>query len=251
MLIDTHCHLFESDYDNLDEVIKRMPGIMITAGIGDESNQEVLKMIDKYDNIYGVLGIHPEEIEKISDDSFAIIEANINNPKIVGIGEIGLDYYWVRDNKEKQKELFEKQIFLARKYHKPIVVHNRDAHGDILDIIKRNPDISYVLHCFSGSVEMARELLKYNVMFGIGGVSTFDKYDKLKEVIKEIGLEYLLLETDSPYLTPVPYRGKKNEPAYTDIIAAEIAKIKGITKEEVIQRTCENAIREFDLPIQL
>ena len=249
MLIDTHCHLYKAEYSNLEEVIKRMDGLMITSGCGDVSNREVLESIDKYDNVYGVLGIHPEEIDNITASSFAIIEKNINNPKIVGIGEIGLDYYWVKDNKEKQKELFEKQLLLAERYNKPVVVHNRDAHGDILDMIKKYPSLSYVLHCYSGSVEMAKELLKYNVMFGIGGVATFANADKIKEVIKEIDLEYLLLETDSPYLAPVPYRGKQNEPAYADIIAAEVAKIKGKTKEEVIRKTYENAVRKFDLPI--
>jgi len=136
MLIDTHCHLSYDDYDNLEEVIKKENCIMIVSGCDDKTNKEVVELVNKYDNIYGTLGIHPEEIDKITEDSFRFIENNISNLKIVAIGEIGLDYYWVKDNKEKQKEIFEYQVKLASKYKKPIVVHSRESIQDVYDILK-------------------------------------------------------------------------------------------------------------------
>lgn len=251
MIIDTHCHLNKDEYDNIEEVIKRMNGIMITAGCDDKSNLEVLEQINKYDNVYGVLGIHPESVTEVTDVSFKIIEENINNPKIVGIGEVGLDYYWDKTHIEEQKKLFIKQIELAQKYHKTVVIHSRDAIEDTLDIIKQFPDVKFVFHCYSSSVEIAKELVKRNIKLGIGGVVTFKNSVKLKEVVSSIDLKYLLLETDSPYLTPEPYRGKKNEPANTLYVAQKIAEIKGIEVDKVIEMTTKNAIEQFDLPISL
>ena len=159
MLIDTHCHLSKNDYDNLDEIISEMDGYMITSGCDDETNKEVLEMIAKYDNVYGTIGIHPEEIDKITENSFKFIEDNLNNPKIVAIGEIGLDYYWVKDNIEKQKEVFEYQVKLAEKYNIPIVVHSREAIQDTYDILKKYK-VTGTIHCFSSSLEMAKEFIK-------------------------------------------------------------------------------------------
>lgn len=251
MIIDTHCHLNKDEYDNIEEVIKRMNGIMITAGCDDKSNLEVLEQINQYDNVYGVLGIHPESVTEVTDVSFKIIEENINNPKIVGIGEVGLDYYWDKTHIEEQKKIFIKQIELAQKYHKTVVIHSRDAIEDTLDIIKQFPDVKFVFHCYSSSVEIAKELVKRNIKLGIGGVVTFKNSVKLKEVVSSIDLKYLLLETDSPYLTPEPYRGKKNEPANTLYVAQKIAEIKGIEVDKVIEMTTKNAIEQFDLPISL
>lgn len=252
MIIDTHCHLYKKEYENIDEIIKNMNGIMVTAGCDDESNLEVIELVEKYDNVYGVLGIHPSELDKITKNSFLILENNINNPKIIGIGEVGLDYYWDASRKEKQKEIFIKQIELAIKYNKPVVVHSREAIEDTYNIMKNYPNVKFILHCYGSSLDMAYKFINNcNVMFGIGGVVTFKNGIKLKEVVKEIGLEYLLLETDSPYLSPEPYRGKINEPKNTEIIAEKVAEIKGINKEKVIQITAENAIRQFDLDITL
>ena len=247
MLIDTHCHLNKKEYDNVEEVIKRMSGLMITAGCDDESNLEVIEQVNKYDNVYGVLGIHPESVTKVTTESFKIIEENISNPKIVGIGEVGLDYYWDKTHIEKQKELFIKQIELSKKYNKTVVVHSRDAIEDTLSIVKQYPKVKFVFHCYGASVEIAKELVKRNIRLGIGGVVTFKNGVKLKEVVEAIDLKYLLLETDSPYLTPEPYRGKRNEPANTIYIAQKIAEIKGIPVEKVIEKTALNAIEQFDL----
>jgi TatD DNase family protein len=252
MIIDTHCHLYKKNYDNLDEIISKMDGIMITAGCDDESNLEVIENINKYNNVYGVLGIHPEELNKITGHSFQIIEDNINNPKILGVGEVGLDYYWDVSNRDYQKETFIKQLELAKKYNKAVVVHSRDAIEDTYDIMKNYQDVKFILHCYGSSLEMAERFIdSCNVMFGIGGVVTFKNGTKLKEVVAGLDLKYLLLETDSPYLAPEPFRGKINEPANTNLIAQKIAEIKGITKEEVIKATTVNAVNQFDLDITL
>ncbi len=245
MLIDTHCHLEKQYYENMDEVIQRMPGIMITAGCDRDSNKEVLEIINKNKSIYGVIGIHPEFVDNYQEEDLKWIEEHIQDSKIVGIGEVGLDYHYDESSKEKQKELFEKQ------YNKAVVVHSRDAILDTYELMMKYPDVKYILHCYGSSIEMARRFLSLNIKFGIGGVVTFKNGEKLKEVVREIPLSYLLLETDSPYLTPEPFRGKKNEPSYTEIVASKIAEIKKISKEKVIEETAQNAISQFDLPISL
>lgn len=250
MLIDTHCHLEKEYYSNIEEIMANMPGVMITAGCDIKSNLEVLERIQNA-NVYGVIGIHPEFVNDYKEEDLKWIEEHIYDSKIVGIGEVGLDYHYDETSKEKQKELFEKQIQLAHKYHKPVVVHSRDAIYDTYDIMMKYPDVKYILHCYGSSVEMAKRFLSLNICFGIGGVVTFKNGAKLKEVVKEIPLSYLLLETDSPYLSPEPFRGMKNEPKNTEIIAEKIAEIKGLSKEEVIKETASNAIRQFDLPISL
>ncbi len=251
MLIDTHCHLEKQYYENIEEIIQRMSGIMITAGCDKNSNKEVLEIIRKSASVYGVIGIHPEFVESYQEEDLNWIEEHIQDSKIVGIGEIGLDYHFDESSKEKQKELFEKQIILARKYKKTVVVHSRDAIYDTYEIMMKYPDVKYVLHCYGSSIDMAKRFLSLNIKFGIGGVLTFKNSEKLKEVVKGLSLDYLLLETDSPYLTPEPFRGKRNEPSYTDIVASKIAEIKEISKEKVIEETALNAISQFDLPISL
>lgn len=248
-MIDTHCHIFKEYYEDIDSIISDFNGYMITAGIDDNTNLEVIDLVNKYDKVYGVIGIQPEEIDKITNNSYQIIEDNLNNPKIVGIGEIGLDYYWDDTHKEEQKEVFRHLMSLAHTYHKTVVIHSREAIQDTYDIIKEYPDVKCVLHCYSSSLEMAKEFIKLGVMLGIGGVLTFKNSKKLTEVVKEIPLEYLLLETDSPYLAPEPFRGKTNKPSYVLEVAKKIAEIKDIDVEKVIEITTNNAIRQFDLPI--
>lgn len=246
-MIDTHCHLFKEYYDNIDEIVNNMNGYMITAGVDDDTNLEVIDVAKKYDKVYGVIGIQPEEVLKFSNKSIKIIEDNINNPKIIGIGEIGLDYYWDDTYKDKQIKVFRCMMDLARKYNKPVVIHSREAIQDTYDIIKEYSDVRCVLHCYSSSVEMAREFIKFGVMLGIGGVVTFKNSKKLVEVVKDIPLEYLLLETDSPYLSPEPYRGKQNIPNNIEIVAQKIAEIKDISVEEVLSVTSSNAKRIFNI----
>lgn len=246
MRIDTHCHLEKKYYPNLDEIIKHMDGnIMIVSADNLESAYEVDELTKKYDNIYGTIGFHPSEIDNF-DEELGKLENLLSNKKIVGIGEIGLDYHYECD-KEKQKYAFIKQIELARKHNLPIVIHSRDAAQDTLDIIKKYPDIKIDMHCYSYSLEIAKELEKLNVKFGIGGVLTFKNAKKLKEVVENIDIKNILLETDSPYLSPEPLRGEKNEPYNTKYVAEYIAKLKGISYEEVESITTSNAVELFDL----
>lgn len=247
MYIDTHCHLDSKECENVDEVIKNIEdNIIIVSGYDDESNKEVIDLIEKYDNVFGTIGIHPSEIDH---SNVTIIEKYINHPKVVGIGEIGLDYHYGKENKEEQIKIFINQLEIAKKYNKPVVIHSRDAAQDTLNIIKKYSDINYVMHCYSYSLEIARELLKYNVRFGIGGVLTFKNSKELKKVVEEIPMDKILLETDSPWLTPVPYRGTKNEPKNVILVAKKISEIKNISYEEVLKITTNNAISQFDLTI--
>ena len=241
MLIDTHCHLSMSDIDS----INNMDGIMVTAGCDDETNKEVIELVNKYPNVYGVLGIHPEEIDKITDSSFKYIEDNLSNKKIVGIGEIGLDYYWRSDNKEEQKEVFEYQLKLAEKYKLPVIVHSRDAIQDTYDIIVKYK-VKGIIHCFSSSLEMAREFIKIGFKIGIGGTVTFKNSLKLQEIVKVIDTKDITLETDSPYLSPEPFRGRKNEPKNTYLVAQKISDLKGENVDKIIDETYASALEIFD-----
>lgn len=250
MLIDTHCHLEKKEYDDLDSIIKNMDGYMIASGYNDETNLEVIELVNKYDNVYGVIGLHPEEVDNVTSDSFKIIESNINNPKIVGIGEIGLDYYYVKDNKDKQIELFKKQIEIAEAYNKPIVVHSRDAAQDTYNILK-DIKVKCDIHCFSYSYEMAIEFVKLGFRLGIGGVLTFKNSKILKEIVEKLDINNFLLETDSPYLSPEPFRGKKNNPNNCLYIARKIAELKRMDVNEVINKLNKNAKNQFDLDIKL
>ena len=250
MLIDTHCHLEKKEYDDLDSIIKKMDGYMIASGYNDETNLEVIELVNKYDNVYGVIGIHPEEVDNVTNDSFKIIEDNINNPKILGIGEIGLDYYYVKDNKDKQIELFKKQIEIADAYNKPIVVHSRDAAQDTYNILK-NVKVKCDIHCFSYSYEMACEFVKLGFRLGIGGVLTFKNSKNLKEIVDKLDIDNFLLETDSPYLSPEPFRGRKNNPSNCLYIAKKIAEIKEMDVNDVINKLNKNAKNQFDLDIKL
>lgn len=252
-MVDTHCHLFKEYYDDISLVIENMKeNIIIVSGTNDLNNLEVLELCEKYPNVYGTLGIHPTEISNITKKSFEIIEKNLNNPKIVGIGEIGLDYYWTDDNKEEQKDIFIKQIELARKYNKSIVVHTRDSINDTYEILKEYAlGLKIDIHCFSSSMEMALKFIEIGCKLGIGGVLTFKNSLKIKDIVKNIDLNNILLETDSPFLSPEPYRGHKNEPYNVLYVAKYISELKNISLEEVLKKTTENAISQFDLPILL
>ena len=245
-MVDTHCHLFLSDYPDIDDVIKRMNGnIIIVSGVDDATNREVLDLVSKYPNVYGTLGIHPEEASNSYDLSF--VSSHINDDKIVAVGEIGLDYYYSKDNKDEQIDLFCRQIEIALSNNKPIVVHSRDAISDTYDIIKKY-NIGHMtdIHCFSGSLEMAKNFVFLGCKLGIGGVLTFNNSSRLKEVVSNIDVSNFLLETDSPYMSPVPFRGKRNEPYNVFYVASVIASLKGMDVEEVLKITSENACNLFD-----
>lgn len=244
-MVDTHCHVFLSDYPDLDSIISRMgDNIIIVSGVDDATNKEVLELCRKYDNVYGTLGIHPESVDDSYDLSF--VRDHINDSKIVAVGEIGLDYYYSRANRNKQIDLFCRQIEIALEFDKPIVVHSRDAISDTYDIIKRyNIGSKTDIHCFSGSLEMAREFVKLGCKLGIGGVLTFKNAGRLKDVVSEIDISNLILETDSPYMSPEPFRGKRNEPYNVLYVARVIADIKGISVDEVLRITKDNSYSLF------
>ncbi len=247
-MIDTHAHILSEYYDNIDELISMLKDKNVLCVLNASSNYkealEIIEMSKKYnDFILPVIGIHPESIQ--DKDNLDKIEELIKNNKIYAIGEIGLDYYWVKDNKEEQKELFIRQIKLAQKYNLPIVVHTRDSIQDTFDILKEHR-VKGVIHAYSGSVEMAREFIKLGYKLGIGGVLTF-KNSKLYEVIEKIDLEDIVLETDSPYLTPEPYRGKQNNPSNVYYVAKKIAEIKNVSIDTVIKITTSNATMLFDI----
>lgn len=249
MYIDVHCHLDSKYYSDVSKVIDRAKdnnvNIMIYNGCDVKSNNEVIELINKYDCIYGAIGFHPTCLNDITDDDYVKLEENVKNKKIVAIGEIGLDYHYDDTDKVRQKEHFIKQLELANKYNLPVIVHSRDSIQDTYDILKKYP-VRGIIHCFSGSLEMAREFVKLGFYISVGGIVTFKNARNIIDVIKNIDLSYILLETDSPYLAPVPYRGEVNEPCYIPIIADKIAYIKGTNVNEVMNCTTENAMGLFD-----
>lgn len=249
MFIDTHCHVFSEYYDNINEVVnqckKNNVNRIIVNGCDINSNKEVLELVNKYDVIYGAIGFHPTELDDFKDEYFDFLENNISNPKIVAIGEIGLDYYYDNTDKDKQKEIFKRQLDIANKYNKPIIVHSRNSIQDTYNILKEY-NLFGSIHCFSGSVEMAREFIKIGYKLGIGGIITYKNAKNIREVVKNIDLSHILLETDSPYLTPVPYRGKSNSPEYIPLIANTIADIKNISINDVLEVTTASAEEIFD-----
>lgn len=252
MMIDTHCHLGKEDYDDITKVIKNMGNnIMVVSTASPEDIEDVVKLCDTYSNIYGTIGIHPEFASTYKENDLELLEKYLTHPKIVGIGEIGLDYHYTKENKQDQFDLFIKQINLANKYNKTIVIHSRDAIEDTYNIIRqyKNENIKCNMHCYSGSLEMAKKFIPLNTTFGIGGVLTFKNEKKLKEIVKELELKHFVLETDSPYLTPEPIRGHKNEPVNIKYVAEKIADLKNIDINIVFKETTNNALRLFDINI--
>lgn len=249
MFIDTHAHLFKEYYSDLDDVILEClnNGVnkIIVSGCDMASNKEVLELVSKYDCIYGTLGFHPTELDDFKDEYFDWLEDNINNRKIVRVGEIGLDYHYEDTNRELQKMVFKRQLDIASRNKKPIVVHSRDAIGDTYNILK-DYKLRGSIHAFSGSVEMAQEFIKLGYMIGVGGVVTFKNAKNIKKVVKSVPLAYILLETDSPYLTPEPYRGEVNSSKNIPLIANKIAELKEVSNIDVSRVTSDNAERIFD-----
>ena len=247
MIIDSHAHLDDKAFDqDRDEVIKKLKdnniGAVMNISAGLASARTSLALAKKYDFIYTSMGIHPCETGELTEENFKEIVKYLEEEKVKAIGEIGLDYYWNEPEKEIQEYWFRKQLQLAREKKLPIIIHSRDAAADTYKIMKEEKaeELEGVIHCYSYSKETARDYLNWNYYFGIGGVVTFQNAKKLKEAVSYIPLTNILLETDSPYLAPIPYRGKRNSPLNLKLIAEAIAKIKEITVEEVIKVTTEN-----------
>ena len=249
-LIDTHSHVDMLEGISIEDAIKNAKenGVkkIIVPCAYPKDVDKIFELVNKYDELYGLLGVHPSEAKDWDDELIDRIKDYSDNPTIVGIGEIGLDYYWDKSFVDLQKEVFIKQIKLANELNLPICVHDREAHKDTFDILKEyNKGSKVVMHCFSGSVEFARECIKEGWYLALGGVVTFKNAVKMKEVAADIPLEKLLLETDAPYLTPVPYRGKENQPAYVRFVAEEISKIRNVSFENIVQASSQNAEKVF------
>lgn len=242
-LIDSHCHLdnekFQGDRDEVIEKIGKELEFAVNIGYDLKSSKESIKLAEEHDFIYAVAGIHPTDITGYNQELENAVEQMARHPKVLAVGEIGLDYYWMTEPKERQQEVFRSQIEIAKRVGKPIVVHTRDAMHDTLEILKEYPEVKGILHCYPGSYESAVEVMD-NYYFGVGGVVTFKNAKKLVDAVREIPLEKLLVETDCPYLTPEPYRGKRNEPVYVEYVARKIAEIKCIDYEEVVRVTNRN-----------
>ena len=251
-MIDTHTHINCIDDFSIDEILKNASenGVekLIVPSAYASDIDIVAELASNYENVYGLLGVHPSEVKDWTDDLIDKIKECAKSPKIVGIGEIGLDYYWDKSFNDLQKEVFIKQINLANELNFPISVHDREAHKDSFDILTEfNKNSIVIMHCFSGSVEFMHECVKQGWYIAIGGVVTFKNAIKMKEVAKEVPLDKLLIETDAPYLTPVPYRGKTNQPAYVKYVAEEIANLRNTSFEEIDEQTTKNAKLVFKI----
>lgn len=254
MLIDSHAHLddeaFNEDRKELIEKI-REEGIEYVMNIAASlsSIQSSIALAEQYDFVYTSVGVHPCETQELNEEALTWMRKQLSHPKVKAVGEIGLDYYWNEPQKEVQHKWFRKQLRLAHEANLPIIIHSRDAAADTYGIMKEEgaDGLTGVIHCYSYTRETARNYLNWNYYFGIGGVSTFQNAKKLKEAIEYIPIEYILLETDSPYLAPVPFRGKRNSPLNLSIIAQAVAEIKGMDVEEVIRITGENSKKLYNL----
>lgn len=252
-LIDTHSHIDIPDFEDLDAVISNAEknGVekIIIPSVDRTSFEKVIAISNKYEGVYCALGIHPTEAQNAKSEDFDRIIELASDKKIVAIGECGLDYYWDKTFIKEQKEIFLKQIEIAKELKKALIVHDREAHKDTFDLLTQNinDEIPVIMHCFSGSLEFAKECVKKGFYIALGGVVTFKNAKKAHEIAKHIPLEHLLLETDAPYLTPVPFRGKRNEPAYVKFVAEEIAALRGISFEEVAEATTTNARKVFNI----
>lgn len=254
MIIDTHAHYDDEAFDEDRDVLIRGfhdRGIEMVVNIGAdmESSRRTILLAEKYDNIYGAIGVHPNETRNLGEEDMQWLTAAAAHPKVLAIGEIGLDYYWNEPERETQMKWFVRQLDVARQVKLPVVIHSRDAAKDTLDIMKaeKSDEIGGVIHCFSYGVELAREYLKMGFFLGIGGVATFKNARRLKEVIQYMPMDRMVLETDSPYLTPVPYRGKRNNSGYLPYVVDAVAELKGMSAEDVIAVTRENALRLYCL----
>ena len=250
-IFDSHAHYtdkaFNDDRENMLGSLKES-GIcgVINCGADLESSEKSMTLSREYDYIYFACGIHPEEVDGLPENYIDILRQMAKDEKCIAIGEIGLDYYWRQDNKDLQKKVFEEQILLAKELDLPIIVHDREAHEDTLNILKKHKPKG-VLHCFSGSVETAKEVLKLGMYIGLGGAVTFKNAKKPVEVAEMLPLDRLLLETDCPYMAPVPMRGKRNNSAYIQYVAEKIGEIKGLHPQEITDKATENTKKLFGI----
>ena len=253
MLFDTHAHYDDDWFDaDRDALLASMPergvGLIVHPGITVETSRQAIAMAERYGHVYAAVGIHPENCHDFVPAHIEQLRELARHPKVVAIGEIGLDYYWdTNPPKEFQQQVLRSQMALAAELKLPVIIHDRDAHADTLAIVKEFPEVTGVFHCYSGSVEDARTLVKMGWMLSFNGAATFKNARKAPEVIAEVPLERLMIETDAPYLAPVPHRGKRNDSSLVHLVAEKIAQIKGLTAEEVEKATWDNGKRFFNI----
>lgn len=253
MIFDTHAHYDDEQFDaDREELLNSMAeqgvGTIVNVSASYPSCEQVTEMVQKYPFMYAAVGVHPDHVGELNEETFVRMKKLFANDKVIAVGEIGLDYYWDNESHDLQKAWFIRQLELARELDLPVLIHSREAAADTMDIMKEHAEgMSGVIHCYSYSKEMAREYVKMGFYIGVGGVVTFKNARKLKETVVEIPLTSIVLETDCPYLAPEPNRGKRNNSAYIRYVAEEIAKIKGITYEEVVAQTEENARKMYRL----
>ena len=253
MIFDTHAHYDDKQFaEDRDQVLSSMQeqgvGTIVDASATVDSWERVLELTRRYPFVYGMIGVHPDEVGDLNEENFARMEQLLHEEKVVAVGEIGLDYYWDKEQHEIQKEWFIHQLQLARKRNMPVNIHSREAAQDTMEIMKEYAtDMKAIIHCYSYSKEMAEEYVKMGYLLGIGGVVTFKNAKKLKEVVKAVPLSHIVLETDCPYLAPEPNRGKRNASSNLIYVAQTIAELKGTTTEEVIAVTEENARKIYGL----
>jgi TatD DNase family protein len=246
MIFDSHAHYDDESYnEDREQVIKELKendviGVL-NCGASLRGARDSLKLAETHDFFYAAVGVHPEHANELTEEALEEIREMTKSPKVKAIGEIGLDYYWEENPpKEMQIEAFRKQMQLAKELNLPVIIHDRDAHKDTLDIMKEFPEVIGVLHCFSGSVEFARECLKLGYYIGFTGVITFKNAKKALEVVKEVPMNRILVETDAPYMAPTPYRGKRNRSDYIKHMIEKVAEIKGLPVEEIEEKTIQN-----------
>ena len=254
MLIDSHAHLddrrFDRDRDRLIKSLKELGvELVINPGADLSSSIKAVSLAEEYDNIYAAVGVHPHSAKEMDESTIGLLKSFTNREKVIAIGEIGLDYYYDNSPRDVQRKRFIEQLNLAKEVNLPVIIHSREANKDTFDILKEAQDGSLrgVMHCFSGSVEMAMEYIKLGFYISLAGPVTFKNAKIPKEVAKAVPLDKLMIETDAPYLTPEPYRGKRNEPIYVRYVAGTIAELKGLTFEEVAKQTAENTKRLFNI----
>lgn len=253
MLFDTHAHYDDARFDeDRDALLRAMPGknvgLIVNPGCDLPSSRMAVDMAHKYDFLYAAVGIHPENCADFAPEQIDALRALAAEDKVVAIGEIGLDYYWAENPpKELQQEVLRRQLALAQELHLPVIIHDRDAHADTLAIVREFPAVRGVFHCFAGSAEMARELIKMGWLLSFNGAATFKNAKKAPEVIAAVPLDKLMIETDAPYLTPVPHRGERNDSSFVRFVAEKIAEIKGVSVEEVERATWETGRAFFGI----
>jgi len=252
MLVDTHVHLNSHKFsDNLDEVIQRALNndveTMIVVGYDKETNRKAIEIAEQYAFIYATVGYHPTEAKHVTNEDFALLTKQLLHKKVVGVGECGLDFYWDKEHIEKQITVFQKQIELSISTNKPLIIHMRDASEATYNVLSEYSHLKGIMHCYSGSPEMAEMFLKLGLHISLGGPVTFHNGLKPKEVAVMVPIDRLLVETDAPYLSPHPFRGKTNEPSRVKLIAEEIARLRGLSYTEFASKTTQNAYKLFNI----